>query len=93
MDVVVLGGHGRIARLLLAQLAARSNQARGIVRNPDHAAELSALGAVPLLADIEREDITSLVAGADAVVMAAGAGPGGAARRASGRSISAARSS
>ena len=76
MDVVVLGGHGRIARLLLAQLAARGDRARGIVRNPDHAAELSALGAVPLLADIEREDITSLVAGADAVVMAAGAGPG-----------------
>ena len=58
MDVVVLGGHGQIARLLLALLAARGDQARGIVRNPDHAAELSAIGAVPLLADVEREDIT-----------------------------------
>ena len=76
MDVVVLGGHGRVARRLLALLAARGDRARGIVRSPDHGADLRALGAEPLLADVERDDITSLVEGADAVVMVAGAGPG-----------------
>jgi uncharacterized protein YbjT (DUF2867 family) len=76
MDVVVLGGHGQVARMLLALLAARGDPARGIVRNPEHAADLAAVGAEPLIGDVEREDITPLVEGADAVVMAAGAGPG-----------------
>ncbi|MDX6675791.1 MAG: hypothetical protein QOH11_3209 [Solirubrobacteraceae bacterium] len=76
MDVVVLGGHGQIARQLLARLAARGDVARGIVRNPDHADDLRAIGAEPVVGDVEHESITPLVAGADAVVMAAGAGPG-----------------
>jgi uncharacterized protein YbjT (DUF2867 family) len=46
------------------------------VRNPDHADDLRAIAAEPVLGDVERESITPLVAGADAVVMAAGAGPG-----------------
>jgi uncharacterized protein YbjT (DUF2867 family) len=76
MDVVVLGGHGRIARQLLARLAARGDRARGIVRNADHADDLRAIAAEPVLGDVEDESITPLVAGADAVVMAAGAGAG-----------------
>ena len=76
MDVVVLGGHGQIAQQLLARLAARGDTARGIVRNPDHAGDLRAIGAEPVVGDVEHESITPLVAGADAVVMAAGAGPG-----------------
>ena len=76
MDVVVLGGHGQIARQLLAGLAARGDTARGIVRNPDHADDLRAIGAEPAIGDVEHESISPLVAGADAVVMAAGAGPG-----------------
>jgi uncharacterized protein YbjT (DUF2867 family) len=76
MDVVVLGGHGQIGRQLLARLAARGDRARGIVRNPDHADDLREIGAEPAIGDVERESIAPLVAGADAVVMAAGAGPG-----------------
>jgi uncharacterized protein YbjT (DUF2867 family) len=76
MDVVVLGGHGQIARQLLALLAARGDRARGIVRNLNQVDDLRAIGAEGLVGDVERESITPLVAGADAVVMAAGAGPG-----------------
>jgi uncharacterized protein YbjT (DUF2867 family) len=76
MDVVVLGGHGQVARQLLARLAARGDRARGIVRNPGHADDLRGIAAEPVVADVERESITPLVAGADAVVMAAGAGAG-----------------
>jgi uncharacterized protein YbjT (DUF2867 family) len=76
MDVVVLGGHGQVARRLLALLAAHGDRARGIVRDPGHVADLEAMGAEALVGDVERDDITPLVAGADAVVMAAGAGPG-----------------
>jgi uncharacterized protein YbjT (DUF2867 family) len=79
MDVVVAGGHGKIARRLLRLLAARGDGASGLIRNPDHAADLEAVGATPVLCDMEREDvgaIASHLAGADAAVFAAGAGPG-----------------
>ena len=77
MDVVVAGGHGKIALRLLTLLADRGDQARGLIRNPDHASDLEAVGAEPVLCDLEREDdVARHVEGADAVVFAAGAGPG-----------------
>ncbi|MSO41916.1 MAG: SDR family oxidoreductase [Solirubrobacterales bacterium] len=76
MDVVVIGGHGKIARRLLGLLIERGHGARGVIRNPDHAADLESLGAEPFICDLETEELTDAVAGADAVVFAAGAGPG-----------------
>jgi uncharacterized protein YbjT (DUF2867 family) len=77
MDVVVAGGHGKVGMKLLRLLADRGHRARGLIRNPNHAVELENLGAEPVLCDIEeRDDISDCVRGADAVVFAAGAGPG-----------------
>ena len=76
MNVIVVGGHGKIARKLLEILAGRGDRARGVIRNPDHAADLEALGAEAVICDIEKEELTGAVEGADAVVFAAGAGPG-----------------
>jgi uncharacterized protein YbjT (DUF2867 family) len=77
MEIVVAGGHGQIALKLLRRLAERGDRARGLIRNPDHAADLQAVGAEPVLCDLEAEDdIARFVDGADAVVFAAGAGPG-----------------
>jgi uncharacterized protein YbjT (DUF2867 family) len=77
MDVVVAGGHGKIGMRLLRLLAERAQRARGLIRNPDHATELHNVGAEAVLCDIEqRDDISDCVRGADAVVFAAGAGPG-----------------
>jgi uncharacterized protein YbjT (DUF2867 family) len=77
MDVFVVGGHGKIALRLLRLLAARGHRARGLVRKPEQAADLRAVGAVPVLGDLEAEpSLESHVKGADAVVFAAGAGPG-----------------
>jgi uncharacterized protein YbjT (DUF2867 family) len=77
MDVVVLGGHGKIGLRLLQLLAERGDRARGLVRKREQVADLEAVGAAGVLVDVEREDdITKDVAGADAVVFAAGAGPG-----------------
>jgi uncharacterized protein YbjT (DUF2867 family) len=77
VDVVVAGGHGKIAQHLLRLLAERGDHARGLIRNPDHAADIEALGAEPIECDIEmEEDLAPFVEGADAVVFAAGAGPG-----------------
>jgi uncharacterized protein YbjT (DUF2867 family) len=77
MDVLVAGGHGKVARRLLALLAGEGHRARGLIRNPEHAADLEAVGAQPVLADLEADvDLAPHVRGADAVVFAAGAGPG-----------------
>jgi uncharacterized protein YbjT (DUF2867 family) len=82
MDVLVAGGHGKVALRLLRLLAEGGHDARGLVRNPDHAADLEAVGVVPVVADLEGDaDIGPHVRGADAVVFAAGAGPGSGAER------------
>src|SRR5215211_1485620 len=77
MDVVVAGGHGQIALRLLKLLADRGDRARGLIRNAAHAADLEAAGAEAVLCDLEHEDdVSRFGESADAVVFAAGAGPG-----------------
>lgn len=77
MDILVAGGHGQIALRLLKLLAADGHTARGLIRKPAQAADLQAVGAVPVLGDLENdESLAGYVKGADAVVFAAGAGPG-----------------
>ncbi len=77
MDVVVAGGHGKVGLRLLRLLADGGHRARGLIRNPDHEADLRELGAEPVLCDMEAlDDIPGCCEGADAVVFAAGAGPG-----------------
>ena len=77
MDVVVAGGHGKIGLRLLRLLAERGHRARGLIRNPDHAPDLADAGAEAVVCDMEAlDDLSSCCTGADAVVFAAGAGPG-----------------
>jgi uncharacterized protein YbjT (DUF2867 family) len=77
MDILVAGGHGQVALRLLKLLAADGHTARGLIRKPEQAADLQAAGAVPVLGDLENdESLAGYVKGADAVVFAAGAGPG-----------------
>jgi uncharacterized protein YbjT (DUF2867 family) len=81
--VAIAGGHGKIALLLGRLLAERGDAVRGLIRNPDQADDLRAAGIEPVLCDLEGDgDVAAAVRGADAVVFAAGAGPGsGAARK------------
>src|SRR3954447_8567568 len=79
MDVVIAGGHGQIARRLASLLTTRGDTVRGLIRNPSHAAAVHATGADPIVCDLEaagRGTIAEAIEGADAVVFAAGAGPG-----------------
>jgi uncharacterized protein YbjT (DUF2867 family) len=77
MDILVAGGHGQVALRLLKSLAAAGHTARGLIRKPEQAADLQAVGAVPVIGDLENdESLAGYVKGADAVVFAAGAGPG-----------------
>jgi uncharacterized protein YbjT (DUF2867 family) len=85
MRVVIAGGHGQIAMQLERLLAARGDDAVGLVRNPDHVGDLEQAGAKAAVLDLERstvDDLVPVIDGADAVVFAAGAGPGsGSARK------------
>ena len=76
MDVLVAGGHGQVARLLLRRLADGGHRARGLIRDPAQAAALTALGAEPVVCDLERDEVGPHVGSAEAIVYAAGAGPG-----------------
>jgi uncharacterized protein YbjT (DUF2867 family) len=77
MDVVVAGGHGKIGLRLLRLLASGGHRARGLVRNPDHVPDVAEVGAEAVVCDMEAlEDLSGCCTGADAVVFAAGAGPG-----------------
>jgi uncharacterized protein YbjT (DUF2867 family) len=82
MDAVIAGGHGQISLRLARLLSARGDRVRSLIRNPDHASGVSDVGAEPVVADLEAlDDVSSCVSGADAVVFAAGAGPGSGAER------------
>jgi nucleoside-diphosphate-sugar epimerase len=76
VNVVIVGGHGKIGLRLEKILAERGDSPRGIVRKTEQAADLEEIGAEPIVLDIENVEIDDAVAGADAVVFAAGAGPG-----------------
>jgi nucleoside-diphosphate-sugar epimerase len=84
VHVAIAGGHGKIALRLTRLLAAGGDSVTGLIRNPDHAGEVSQAGASPVLCDLEQasvEQIATAIDGADAVVFAAGAGPGSGADR------------
>jgi nucleoside-diphosphate-sugar epimerase len=79
MRIVIAGAHGQIARRLGRLLSERGDTVLGIVRNPGHAADLEADGVRPVVLDLESatvDDVAAVLRDADAVVFAAGAGPG-----------------
>src|SRR6195952_3697914 len=81
--IIVISGHGKVALHLARILSERGDKVSSVIRNPDHTDDVGAAGAEPVTADIENLDTDALadvVAGNDAVVFAAGAGGGEAAR-------------
>lgn len=77
--IIIVGGHGKVALLLAPLLTARGDEVTSVIRNPDHADDVRATGANPLVFDVEtegREALAGIVAGHDAVVWSAGAGGG-----------------
>lgn len=85
MRIVIAGGHGKIALILERLVSARGDSVAGLIRNPAHVGDLEAAGATALIVDLEKasvDEVAAQLTGADAVVFAAGAGPGsGAARK------------
>jgi|SRR5215217_1643696 uncharacterized protein YbjT (DUF2867 family) len=79
MRIAIAGAHGQVARRLGRLLSGRGDTVVGIVRNPAHGADLVGDGVEPAILDLETasvDQVAEVVTGADAVVFAAGAGPG-----------------
>lgn len=79
MRVTVAGAHGQVALLLNRRLTDAGHDVVGLVRNPAHLDEVEASGARGVVCDLESassEDVGAAVDGSDAVVFAAGSGPG-----------------
>lgn len=83
--IAIAGGHGKVALLLSELLTGRGDQVVGLIRSLAQSADLRARGAIPAVLDLEKatvDELATSIAGSDAVVFAAGAGPGsGAARK------------
>lgn len=78
--IAIVGGHGKIARLLIPLLVDAGHTPVALVRNPEYAPELQGLGAEVVILDIEKAstaDFAEAFGNADAVVFAAGGGADG----------------
>lgn len=81
--IAIIGGHGKVALHLSALLTEEGHSVTSFIRNPDHAADVAATGAVPSVLDVENATTAALaeaLKGHDAVVWSAGAGGGNPAR-------------
>jgi nucleoside-diphosphate-sugar epimerase len=84
MRTVIAGGHGQIALRLERLLHERGDAVAGLIRDAEQSGDLRAVGAEPILCDLETASVADVAAhlrGADAAVFAAGAGPGSGAPR------------
>lgn len=73
METLVVGAHGATGRRIVGLLVVDGHTVRGMIRDPAQAETISALGARPVIGDVEGE-LREAVAGCDAVVFAAGSG-------------------
>ena len=79
MRVAIAGGSGKIALRLTRLLRARGDEVCGLIRDPHKAELVSEAGGEPVVCDLEvasDDEIAAAVGDGDAVVFAAGAGPG-----------------
>jgi uncharacterized protein YbjT (DUF2867 family) len=79
MRVAIAGGHGKLALRLTRLLRERGDEVRSLIRNPDQADDVREAGGEPVVCDLEsasEDEVGEAIGPAEAVVFAAGAGPG-----------------
>jgi len=75
--IVILGGHGKVARLLAPKLKTAGFAVDAVIRKPEQEDDIQAAGASPVVLNMETasiDDFAQLFAGAAAIVFSAGAG-------------------
>ena len=84
MVVAIAGAHGKIGLRLARILSQRGDRVLGLIRDPGQAGDLAVAGAEAVVRDLEGDaaaDVADGIAGAEAIVFSAGAGPGSGADR------------
>ena len=80
MRVLIAGAHGKTARRLVRMLVEDGHEVRGLVRKEEQTGDVEADGAEAVVVDLEAEEagggVGRAIEGCDAIVFAAGAGPG-----------------
>jgi len=80
--VLIAGAHGKTARPLVRMLVEDGHEVRGLVRKEEQTGDVEADGAGPVVVNLEAEGgVGRAIEGCDAIVFAAGAGPGSGAER------------
>lgn len=77
--VIIIGGHGKVAQIATPLLIEKGYEVTSVIRNPDQASDIEALGAKPAVYDVTElsaEQFADLLRGNDAVIWSAGAGGG-----------------
>jgi uncharacterized protein YbjT (DUF2867 family) len=77
--IAIAGGHGKIGQRLIPRLIERGHEVRSLDRKPEYGDDLRAIGAEPVVCDLEsanEEEVVAAVGSVDAVIFSAGAGPG-----------------
>ena len=80
MKVLIAGANGQTARQLTGMLVENGHEVRGLIRKEEQMQNVESDGAEPVLVDLEQDEadgkIGEAVEGCDAIIFAAGAGPG-----------------
>lgn len=77
--MTIIGGHGKVALRAARILSGAGADVYSVIRNPEHADEVRAAGATPVVVDVENADDDELrgaLRGSGSVVWSAGAGGG-----------------
>jgi nucleoside-diphosphate-sugar epimerase len=84
MRIAIAGAHGQVGLILGRRLSEGGDTVVGLIRKPEQQDDLRAAGIEPAVVDLESASVDEVAAAlrdADAVVFAAGAGPGSGAER------------
>jgi len=84
MRIAIAGAHGQIGLILGRRLSEGGDTVVGLIRKPEQQDDLREAGVEPAVVDLESvsvDEVAAALRGADAVVFAAGAGPGSDAER------------
>lgn len=78
-NVLIIGGHGKVAQLATPRLVAAGQDVTSLIRNPEQTSDIEALGSTPLVRDLTvltTEDWAEQLREFDVVIWTAGAGGG-----------------
>jgi uncharacterized protein YbjT (DUF2867 family) len=79
VKIAIAGGHGKIALRMTSLLSERGDSILSLIRKAEHEEDIRQAGGDPVMCNLEtvsNDELAGAIGSVDAVVFAAGAGPG-----------------